>query len=98
MSANPTPPLSVTGNRPEAKSYGVVDIGPFKADIKFAQGLWQFCPHYNNNPRDTAAIHMNAMIRDVGRIWTVVPENEVPKLEAVLRDMGRLRREESADV
>lgn len=75
--------------------YGVVDIGPFKADIKFANGIWQFRPLYTNNPQHTAAVHMNTLIRDIGYVWTPVPDDEVESLKKELTRLGRLKDAES---
>jgi hypothetical protein len=77
---------------PDFASYGVVDIGPFKADIKRDNGQWKFRPYYTNHPTDTAAVTMNMLIRQIGRrVWTEVPAGEVPTLERVLRKLGRLK-------
>jgi hypothetical protein len=64
--------------------YGDVKVGPFVAEIKFEHGVWQFLPRYTNNPKSMDAIHMNAMIRDQGRIWTAVPECDIETLKGVL--------------
>lgn len=72
--------------------FGKIDIGPFEAEIMCSrEGTWFFKPYYNHNPKDTAAVHMNAMIRDMGRIWTPVPEDEVEKLQGELRRLGRMK-------
>ncbi len=67
-----------------AKPYDVVDIGPFLADVAKMRGVWMFRPYHTQSPKSAAAVEMNAMIRDMGRIWTLVPEGEIKKLEHVL--------------
>lgn len=57
----------------------------FEADIRENNGTWEFRPYYNSSPRDTTGIEMNAMIRDMGRIWTEVPEGEIPAVKKTLR-------------
>lgn len=66
--------------------HGIVNIGPFKADIREASdGMWEFRPYITHHPQHAEAIHMNAMIRDQGRIWTPIPEDEIWKVKRVLK-------------